>query len=95
LLRQVLVLFLEQLVEVGRTHGNLERGGIEYEWETSELVLKALLFHLQLVCTVVRLMVLKAQVDKAVANLVHNIFALFLKSLPIDIYNIGFNNYNN
>jgi hypothetical protein len=57
-LRQVLVLFLEQFVEVGRTHGNLERRSVKYEWETSELVLKALLFHLQLVRTVVRLMVL-------------------------------------
>lgn len=85
-MRQLLVLFLEQFVKVGRTHGNLERRSVEHEGHASELLLEALLLHLQLVSPVVRLVVLQAQIDKAVAYLVHNILALFLKGLPIDIY---------
>ena len=87
------VLFLQDLIHVFLTSCGAGGSGrkvqgvrVEGEGELREFVLEALLLSLKLVRTVVRLVVLQAEVDKAVANLLDNVLALCFKTFPVNSY---------
>ena len=49
-------------------------------------MLEALLLCLELISTIVGLVILKTEIDKAVSNLLNYVLALSLESFPVNSY---------